>query len=48
MASNYNHQPRPGVISVVNGAARTILRTETERDLLALDVVEAATPLGDE
>ncbi|MEY3710471.1 MAG: hypothetical protein RLZZ99_292 [Actinomycetota bacterium] len=48
MASNYNHQPRPGVISVANGAARTILRTETERDLLALDVVEAATPMGDE
>ena len=47
MASNYNHQPRPGVISVLNGAARTILRTETERDLLALDVDEAATPLGD-
>ena len=47
MASNYNHQPRPGVISVANGAARTILRTETERDLLALDVVEAATPMGD-
>ncbi|MEY4163507.1 MAG: hypothetical protein RLZZ79_459, partial [Actinomycetota bacterium] len=48
MASNYNHQPRPGVISVANAAARTILRTETERDLLALDVVEAATPMGDE
>ena len=48
MACNYNHQPRPGVISVANGAARTILRTETERDLLALDVVEAATPMGDE
>ncbi|MFM2175554.1 MAG: hypothetical protein RLZZ527_630, partial [Actinomycetota bacterium] len=48
MASNYNHQPRPGVISVANGVARTILRTETERDLLALDVVEAATPMGDE
>ncbi|NDE51144.1 MAG: diaminopimelate decarboxylase [Actinobacteria bacterium] len=30
MASNYNHVPRPPVISVVNGTARTILRRETE------------------
>ena len=42
MASNYNHVPRPPVISVVNGTARTILRRETESDLLALDVVEKA------
>ena len=41
MASNYNHMLKPAVISVVNGAARTILRRETEADLLALDVVEA-------
>ena len=41
MASNYNHMMKPPVISVVNGAARTILRRETEADLLALDVVEA-------
>lgn len=46
MASNYNHQPRPGVIAVSNGAARTILRSETEADLLALDVVEAPRNLG--
>lgn len=41
MASNYNHVPRPGVISVVDGTARTIVRSETESDLLALDVVQA-------
>jgi diaminopimelate decarboxylase len=41
MASNYNHMMKPPVISVANGTARTILRRETEADLLALDVVEA-------
>jgi diaminopimelate decarboxylase len=38
MASNYNHVPRPPVVAVGNGAARVILRRETEDDLLALDV----------
>jgi diaminopimelate decarboxylase len=38
MASNYNHVPRPAVIAVTNGAARVIVRRETEADLLALDV----------
>lgn len=38
MASNYNHIPRPAVVVVKNGAARTILRRETEADLLALEV----------
>lgn len=46
MASNYNHLPRPGVISVLNGTARTIVRSETEADLLALDVTEPAEKLG--
>ena len=41
MASNYNHMLKPAVISVANGSARTILRRESEADLLALDVVEA-------
>jgi len=41
MASNYNHVPRPAVISVRDGAARTIIRRESEADLLALDVSEA-------
>jgi diaminopimelate decarboxylase len=45
MASNYNHVPRPGVISVAAGAARTIIRSETEIDLLALDVDEAPKKL---
>jgi diaminopimelate decarboxylase len=38
LASNYNHVPRPGVVSVRDGAARIVVRRETERDLLALDV----------
>jgi diaminopimelate decarboxylase len=38
MASNYNHVPRPPVIAVADGAARVIMRRETEADLLALDV----------
>ncbi len=42
MASNYNHVPRPAVVAVKGGKARTIVRRETEKDLLALDVVEPA------
>jgi diaminopimelate decarboxylase len=38
LASNYNHVPRPPVIAVADGAARVIVRRETEEDLLALDV----------
>jgi diaminopimelate decarboxylase len=38
MASNYNHVTRPPVIAVRDGAARTIVRRETEEDLLSLDV----------
>jgi diaminopimelate decarboxylase len=38
MASNYNHVPRPPVVAVEGGAARVIVRRETEDDLLALDV----------
>jgi diaminopimelate decarboxylase len=38
MASNYNHVPRPPVVSVANGAARVVVRRETEDDLLALDM----------
>lgn len=39
MASQYNHTPRPPVIAVRDGAARVIVRRETEDDLLALDVM---------
>ena len=48
MASNYNHVPRPGVISVSNGTARTIIRSETAVDLLALDVSEPARPIREQ
>jgi diaminopimelate decarboxylase len=37
MASNYNHVPRPPVVAVRDGAARAIVRRETEDDLLRLD-----------
>jgi diaminopimelate decarboxylase len=38
MASNYNHVPRPPVVAVRDGAARVLVRRETEDDLLRLDV----------
>jgi diaminopimelate decarboxylase len=38
MASNYNHVPRPPVVAVRDGAARVLVRRETEDDLLSLDV----------
>jgi diaminopimelate decarboxylase len=38
MASNYNHALRPPIIAVAAGAARVIVRRETEQDLQALDV----------
>jgi diaminopimelate decarboxylase len=37
MASNYNHLPRPAVISVKDGATQVLLRRETIDDLLSLD-----------
>ncbi|MFB7382109.1 diaminopimelate decarboxylase [Kitasatospora purpeofusca] len=38
MASNYNHALKPPVLAVRNGAARVIVRRETEEDLLRLDI----------
>jgi len=38
MASNYNHALRPPVIGVRDGTTFTVLRRETEDDLLASDV----------
>ncbi|GAA2525375.1 diaminopimelate decarboxylase [Rarobacter incanus] len=38
MASNYNLIERPAVVAVRGGAARVIVRRETEDDLLATDV----------
>ncbi|HHU38233.1 MAG TPA: diaminopimelate decarboxylase [Propionibacterium sp.] len=37
MASNYNHTPRPPVVSVRDGRITTMIRRETLDDLLALD-----------
>jgi diaminopimelate decarboxylase len=39
MASNYNHVPRPPVVSIgEDGKERVLLRRETEADLLATDL----------
>ncbi|GAA2106006.1 diaminopimelate decarboxylase [Microlunatus panaciterrae] len=38
MASNYNHVPRPPVVSVRRGEITTLIRRETIDDLIALDV----------
>ncbi|PBC77794.1 diaminopimelate decarboxylase [Streptomyces sp. TLI_235] len=38
MASNYNHALKPPVVAVLDGAARVIVRRETEEDLLRLDI----------
>ncbi|WP_084669325.1 diaminopimelate decarboxylase [Propionibacterium sp. oral taxon 192] len=40
MASNYNHTPRPPVLSVADGAVSVLLRRETFDDLMALDMGE--------
>jgi diaminopimelate decarboxylase len=37
LASNYNHVPRPPVVAVRDGEIRTLMRRETEEDLLGLD-----------
>jgi diaminopimelate decarboxylase len=38
MASNYNKVPRPAVVFVGGGAARTVVRRETLDDMVRLDV----------
>jgi diaminopimelate decarboxylase len=38
LSSQYNHTPRPPVVSVRDGQARVLVRRETVDDLLALDV----------
>ena len=38
MASNYNKVPRPAVVFVLDGAARLVVRRETDDDLLRSDV----------
>ncbi|MBD8044275.1 diaminopimelate decarboxylase [Arthrobacter sp. Sa2BUA2] len=42
LSSNYNYIARPPVVAVRDGAARLIIRGETEDDLLARDVSEPA------
>ena len=37
MASNYNRVPRPAVVAVRDGASRTLLRRETDDDLMRLE-----------
>ena len=46
MASNYNHMPRPAVVSVQKGSAKLIVRRENEQDLLNLDVDQAPRQLS--
>jgi diaminopimelate decarboxylase len=38
LSSTYNHVPRAAVVAVRDGAARLIVRRETEEDLLRLDI----------
>ena len=38
LSSQYNHVPRPPVVAVRGGRARTLIRRETVEDILALDV----------
>lgn len=38
MASNYNKVPRPAVVFVADGAARPVVRRETEEDLVRFDL----------
>jgi diaminopimelate decarboxylase len=45
MANNYNHVPRPPVVSVRGGRSTVLMRRETEDDLLRLDTgVTPPTP----
>jgi len=46
LASNYNYLGRPAVVAVKDGAARVIVRRETEADLLSRDagIPSAAAP----
>nr|WP_212754725.1 diaminopimelate decarboxylase [Nakamurella aerolata] len=37
MASNYNRMPRPAVVAVADGVDRTLLRRETDDDLMRLE-----------
>lgn len=41
LSSNYNYVPRPAMVAVKDGAARLIVRGQTEEDLLAQSVYDA-------
>jgi diaminopimelate decarboxylase len=40
MANNYNRNPRPAVVFVEDGADKLVIKRETFKDLMHLDVVE--------
>ena len=46
MASNYNKVPRPAVVFVADGAARVVVRRETDDDLVRLDAWLRFVPTG--
>jgi diaminopimelate decarboxylase len=46
LSSTYNHVPRAAVVAVRDGAARLIVRRESEEDLLRLDVDDQREPTG--
>ncbi|MDO9395883.1 MAG: diaminopimelate decarboxylase [Herbiconiux sp.] len=46
LSSNYNYLGRPAVVAVHDGAARVLIRRETEHDLLSRDTAYTA-PTGD-
>jgi diaminopimelate decarboxylase len=46
LASTYNHVPRAAVVAVRDGAARLIVRRESEEDLLRLEVDDQLEPTG--
>lgn len=47
LASNYNYLPRPVVVVVADGAARAIVRRETEEDLLGRDLALVPSDVGE-
>ena len=47
MASNYNGQPRPGIVFVKDGKANLVTRRETYADLMSRDIVYAMDQFRD-
>lgn len=44
LSSNYNHVPRPAVVSVKDGVITPMIRRETEEDLLSRDLGSSCPP----